>query len=120
MLVLRRIFVALIAILLISMVFWHTAQVNSAVDELILSVEDIERNISVEKIDDLIVLWNDYNHTLSCTFEHQYLDNITMLIYSLRSLYIQNADSVYSALYEVKWSIENMRNMQQINLGNIF
>ena len=120
MVVLRRICIALVAVLLVGTVFWHSAKVNNAVDDLISSIEIIEKDISTKEIDDLIMLWSDYNNTLSCTFEHQYLDNITMLIYSLRSLYIQDADSVYSALYEIKWSIENMRNMQQVNWGNLF
>ena len=127
MVVLRRICIALVAVLLVGTVFWHSAKVSNAVDDLISSIEIIEKDIStkekdisLKEIDDLIMLWSYYNNTLSCTFEHQYLDNITMLIYSLRSLYIQDADSVYSALYEIKWSIENMRNMQQVNWGNLF
>ena len=127
MVVLRRICIALVAVLLVGTVFWHSAKVSNAVDDLISSIEIIEKDIStkekdisLKEIDDLIMLWSDYNNTLSYTFEHQYLDNITMLIYSLRSLYIQDADSVYSALYEIKWSIENMRNMQQVNWGNLF
>lgn len=120
MVALRRTCIVLIAVILVATVFWHSAKVDNAVDTLISSIEDIEKDISVKKIDDLIMLWSDYSNSLSCTFEHQYLDNITMLIYSLRSLYIQDADSVYSALYEIKWSIENMRNMQQVNLGNLF
>ena len=46
--------------------------------------------------------------------------DITRSMYSLKALYFQNADSIYSVLYEIKWSVSNMVEMQKINLGNLF
>ena len=43
MVVLRRICIALVAVLLVGTVFWHSAKVSNAVDDLISSIEIIER-----------------------------------------------------------------------------
>ena len=120
MISLRRFSLIAICIFLIFMVVWHTEQVDKSADIIISKIEDIEKDMTFDKIDKLIELWGDHSRLLSCTFEHDYLDDITRNIYSLRSLYMQDADSIYSTLYEIKWSVENMRDMQRISWGNIF
>lgn len=116
----RKLSLIVISTLLIFMTIWHTEQVNSSVDEVEARIEEIEKSISEEKIDELINIWNHHNEILSCTFEHEYLNDITCLMYCLKFLYKQDADSIYSTLYEIKWNINNMSQMQKISWGNLF
>ena len=51
MVVLRRICIALVAVLLVGTVFWHSAKVSNAVDDLISSIEIIEKDISTKEKD---------------------------------------------------------------------
>lgn len=120
MIVFRRICIFVILSLLVFTSVWHYFKVKNAVFDLTNQIESIEKDISEDKLDELIKSWSAYQKKLSCTFEHNYLDDITKSMYSLKALYFQKADSIYSVLYEIKWSVSNMLEMQKINLGNLF
>ena len=111
-------FVILYEIITVNITKSSLEEINSKIDELEYA---LQTNESEEKIEELTNLWKNKEGEMEFYMAHKELEEISLAIVDIKSC-IENdkKDEAKEEIEEVKFRIEHIKNMQKIELKNIF
>lgn len=121
-------FIAIVFILLIGFAAFQTVYLNHIIDELVqISAQaqaeyvagDQDKSLATSK--ELLNQWNTHKEMLSALVDHSELHNIhTEMMNLLGDMSANNSTQIPATFARLNYSLEHIKQMDMLSLGNIF
>ncbi len=112
------VFIISIEIITVNITKNFLSEINNKIEEVEYSIESDENK---KKIDELSELWKNKENKLEYYMEHKELEEISAKIRNAKSnIENDNIDEAKEQIDEIKFRVEHIKNIQKVNMRNIF
>ncbi len=112
------VFIISIEIITVNITKNFLTEINNKIEEVEYSIESDENK---KKIDELSELWKNKENKLEYYMEHKELEEISAKIRNAKSnIENDNIDQAKEQIDEIKFRVEHIKNIQKVNMRNIF
>lgn len=112
------VFVILIEFITVKITQDFLEEINKKIEELEYSIETDE---NIKKVEELSELWKNKENKLEYFMQHKELEEISSKIAAAKANIENNdIDEAKEKIDEIKFRVEHIKNIQKVNMRNIF